>query len=191
MGGDLSMPPRPSPHVHGLAGIIQHPQEQMLGPDPVMAQRLGLLAGQPQGAFGDQRRATQRRPYHPPAPPATSAGHPPGRLPDHLDAEGVLGVAPHGIQVDAQRAQQLSVTRPRRRHHALIGQAGQCGPGRSQLHPSRPQHPSGSGVAVGEEPEQDVLGAEVAVASPLGLRPGQIHDPVGLLGEAAEHLVAD
>jgi hypothetical protein len=53
-----------------------------------------------------------------------------------------------------------------------------------------PQHPSGAGGAVGEEPEQDVLGAEVAVASPLGLVPGQVQDPMGLLGEAAEHLVA-
>jgi hypothetical protein len=53
-----------------------------------------------------------------------------------------------------------------------------------------PQHPSGSGVAVGEEPEQDVLGAEVAVASSFGLCSGQVHDPVGRLGEAAEQLVA-
>ena len=53
-----------------------------------------------------------------------------------------------------------------------------------------PQHPSGPTLALSEEPEQDMLGAEVAVASPLGLSSGQVQDPMGRLGEAAEHLVA-
>jgi hypothetical protein len=33
-----------------------------------------------------------------------------------------------------------------------------------------------------------MLGAEVAVAEPLGLLPGQVQDLVGRLGEPAEHL---
>jgi hypothetical protein len=33
-----------------------------------------------------------------------------------------------------------------------------------------------------------VLGAEVAVAAPLGLLPGQVQDPMGLLGEPPEDL---
>jgi hypothetical protein len=45
-------------------------------------------------------------------------------------------------------------------------------------------------VAFGEQPEQDMLGAEVAVATPLGLLSCQVQDPMGRLGEAAEHLAA-
>jgi hypothetical protein len=52
------------------------------------------------------------------------------------------------------------------------------------------QHPGGPALALGEHAEQDVLGAEVAVPGPLGLLPRQVHDPMGLLGEPAEHLAA-
>ena len=52
-----------------------------------------------------------------------------------------------------------------------------------------PQHPGGAAPALGEQPEQDMLGAEVAVASSLGLLLGQVQDPVGLIGEATEQLV--
>jgi hypothetical protein len=45
-------------------------------------------------------------------------------------------------------------------------------------------------VALGQQPDHDMLGAEVAVASPFGLVPGQVQDPMGRLGEAAEQLVA-
>jgi hypothetical protein len=51
-----------------------------------------------------------------------------------------------------------------------------------------PQHPSGATVAFGEHPEQDVLGPEIAVATPLGLIPGKVKDQMGLLGEPLEHL---
>ena len=37
-------------------------------------------------------------------------------------------------------------------------------------------------------PSRDMLGAEVTVASPLGLLAGQVQDPMGLLGEVAEDL---
>ena len=95
-----------------------------------------------------------------------------------------------GVQVDAQRAQQLAVAGPRRRHDAPVDQASQRDPGRRQLHPGRPKELGGPALALGEQPEQHVLGAKVAVASPLGLLPGQIQDPMGRLGEAAEHLVS-
>ncbi len=51
-----------------------------------------------------------------------------------------------------------------------------------------PQHPGGPTVALGEHPEQDVLGPEIAVATPLGLLPSEVENPMGLLGEPLEHL---
>ena len=44
-------------------------------------------------------------------------------------------------------------------------------------------------MALGEQAKQDMLGAEVAVPTPLGLLPGKVQDPMGRLGEPAEHLV--
>jgi hypothetical protein len=146
----------------------------MLRADLVVAQGIGLLAGQLQGSLGKQRRATQRRPHHPSAPPATSAGHPPGRLPHRLDAEPLLGVAPDGVQVNAQRTQQLGIAGSRCRHDPPVGQASQCRSGRQQIHPVGPQHSGSSALTLGEQPEQDVLGTEVAVAALLGLLPGLV-----------------
>jgi hypothetical protein len=94
------------------------------------------------------------------------------------------------VQVDAQRAQQLSVTGSRTRHYPPFPQASQRGPDRRQVHPTNPQDPGGPAPALGQQPEQHMLGAEVAVASPLGLLPGQVQDPMGGLGEAAKHLTA-
>ena len=64
------------------------------------------------------------------------------------------------------------------RDDALVGQAGQRGPGRRQLYPSGSEELGGAAVALGEQPEQQVLGTQVAVARPLGLLAGQIQDPV-------------
>src|SRR4029453_8416383 len=116
--------------------ILQHPQEQMLGADLVVAQGVCLVAGKLQGPLGEQRRAAQGRPHHPAPPPATSAGHPPGCLPDGPDAEGLLAVAPDSVQVD-------------------------------------PEQLGGLALALDEGPEQDMLGAEVAVAVPPGFLPGR------------------
>jgi hypothetical protein len=105
-----------------------------------------------------------------------------------VKAEGLLGLVSDGLQVDAHRAQQLAITGPRRRHHPLIGQTSEHGLGRRQVHAMSPQHLGGPALALGEQPEQDMLGSEVAVASLLGLLLGQVQDPMGLCGEAAEHL---
>jgi hypothetical protein len=51
-----------------------------------------------------------------------------------------------------------------------------------------PQQLGGPALALDEDPEQDMLGTQVAVAAPLGFLPGQVQDPVGRLGEPAEHL---
>jgi hypothetical protein len=190
VGDDLPVPAR-SPHPLGrLQCVLEDAEQQMLGSDLTVAQGMCLFAGQLQGPLGDKRRAAQRRPHHPCAPPPAPAGNPPGRLPHRAKAERLLGLVSDGLQVDAHRAQQLAITGPRRRHHPPFGQASQRGPGRRQVHPSGLQQPSGLAVALGEQPEQDMLGAKVAVASPLGLPPGQVQDPMGLLGEAAEHLLS-
>jgi hypothetical protein len=154
----------------------------MLRIDLTMAEGVRLLAGQLQGPLGEQRRAAQRRPHHPSAPPAPTAGDPPGRRPDRLDAEGLLGVAADGAQADAQGTQQLGIAGPWHRHHPLVGKASQRCPGRGEVHPSRPQHPGGPALALDEHTEQDMLGAQGAVAAPLGL-PGQVQDPMSRLAE--------
>jgi hypothetical protein len=174
MGGDLAVPPR-NPHLgRRLAPILQDAQQQMLGTDLAGAQGVRLLAGQLQGTLGEQRRATQRRPHHPSAPPATSAGHPPGRLPHRLDAEPLLGVAPDGVQVNAQRTQQLGIAGSRCRHDPPVGQASQRRSGRQQIHTVGPQHSGSSALTLGEHSEQDMLGTQVAVPAPLGLLPGLV-----------------
>jgi hypothetical protein len=67
----------------------------MLGPDLAVPQGLCLLAGQAQGPLGGQGRATAAS-TPTSGPPAAAAGHPPGRLPHRLDAEGLLGATPDG-----------------------------------------------------------------------------------------------
>jgi hypothetical protein len=39
-----------------------------------------------------------------------------------------------------------------------------------------------------EHPQQEMLGAEIAVPDPLGLVPAQVQDLMGLLGELPEQL---
>src|SRR6266508_4062452 len=78
---DPPVPPRLPCTAHRLASILQHPKHHVHWADLTMPERARLLAGQLQGPLGEERRATQRRPHHPPAPPTTPAGHPPGRLP--------------------------------------------------------------------------------------------------------------
>jgi hypothetical protein len=160
----------------------------MLGADLVVAQGVCLVAGKLQGPLGEQRRAAQGRPDHPAPPPATSAGHPPGCLPDGPDAERLLTVAPDRVQVDPERPEQLGVAGPRPRHHPLVGQTSERGPGRRDLQPVGPQQLGGPALALDEGPEQDMLGAQVAVAEPLSFLPGHVQDLVGRLGEPAEHL---
>ncbi len=49
------------------------------------------------------------------------------------------------------------------------------------------QELGGHAGAIAQDPQQQVLRAEVAVAQPLSLLPGQIQDLMGLLGESLEH----
>ena len=73
------------------------------------------------------------------------------------------------------------------RHHPPVGQAARRRPGRRQVHPSHPQHSGGLALVLGEHPEQDMLGTEVAVTKPLCLLPGKVRDPMGGRTEAADH----
>src|SRR6266540_4139185 len=123
VGGDPPVPPRHPHPARRLAHVRQHPEHQVLGADRAMAKRPGLLAGQLQGALGEERGAAQRRPGHPCAPPSAPAGHPPGRLPHRRCAECLLGAAPHGFQVDPQRAEEVGVAWPWRGHYPLACQA--------------------------------------------------------------------
>src|SRR6266508_1897333 len=156
---DPPVPPRLPCTAHRLASILQHPKHHVHWADLTMPERARLLAGQLQGPLGEERRATQRRPHHPPAPPTTPAGHPPGRLPDRPEAIRLLGVATNRVKVDAEGVEQLSVAGPRRGHHPP------------------PRHT-----------QQDMLRPEVAVAEPLGLVQGKVEDQMSLLREPLEHL---
>jgi hypothetical protein len=185
---DPPVPPRLPCTAHRLASILQHPKYQVLGADLTMPERARLLAGQLQGALGEERRATQRRPHHPPAPPPTPAGHPPGRLRDRPEAIRLLGVATNRVKVDAEGVEQLGVAGPGSGHHAPPCQPEQLGPGHHQLHPVGPQHLGGATVALGDHAQQDMLRPEVAVAEPLSLLPRKVQQQMGLLGEPLEHL---
>jgi hypothetical protein len=120
------------------------------------------------------------------SPTAWRPPRPPGGLPDRLASEALLGLVANAVQVDAQDAEQLAVAGPWGWDDALVGQAGQHGSGRRQLHPSRLEELGGPAVAFSDHLEQEVLGAEEAVASPLGLYSGQAQDPMGLLA-ALDH----
>ena len=49
------------------------------------------------------------------------------------------------------------------------------------------EHVGSDAGALLDQPEQDVLGADVLVVEPLGLLVGQSHDLAGSIGEALEH----
>ena len=66
-------------------------------------------------------------------------------------------------------AQQLGVAGARSRHHAAVGQPAQRFPGGGQVDAVGFQDPAGAAAAVAQHPQDQVLGAEVAVAEPVGL----------------------
>ena len=83
------------------------------------------------------------------------------------------------------------------------GVNGMCSPGRtvpsptisttcslavSRLISEGGEGPRGQALGLGEQAEQDVLGADVVVAERPGFLLGLDHDPAGLVGEPFEHL---
>jgi hypothetical protein len=83
------------------------------------------------------------------------------------------------LQVDADAGQQLIVAGLGAREHALVDQPVDLGPGGLQVQAVGDQHPGRQVVALQQQAEQEVLGAEVVVAQPPRLHPGQ---PGGMAG---------
>ena len=75
----------------------------MFGRDLAVAQGMCLFAGQLQGPAW-RKTAGRTAASTPPVRPATSAGGSPARsLPHRVKAEGLLGLVPDDVQVDAER----------------------------------------------------------------------------------------
>jgi hypothetical protein len=80
----------------------------------------------------------------------------------------------------------MSVTTPQQQqlrtdHQPPIGQATQLHPSGCQVNAVGFQDPAGPTVAVMQHSQHQVLRAEVAVAGPFGLLPGQVQNRLGVL----------
>ena len=90
-----------------VAGILQHPVEQVLWPDTGVAAAGSEPVGELQGAFGQQVDAQRVGAGVAAAPPAPAPDPPLGCL-QRSRAEGCLQALPYLLGVDAQRPQRNS-----------------------------------------------------------------------------------
>jgi hypothetical protein len=87
----------------------------------------------------------------------------------------------------------LGARRERQLAHGHHGRAGlhqllDLGPDLGQVDLHVAQHVGRDSAAFLDQPEQDVFGAQILVVEPLGLLASQVHDLLGAVGEAIEHL---
>ena len=115
-------------------------------------------------------------------------------FPDQAEQD-VLGADVVVVQLQRLAQRELEgLLRPRGERDVP---AGRCGagaddgrdllPGAFQRHPDARKGAAGEPIGLAEQPEQDVLGADVVVMQPPGLFLGQDDDVPGAVGESLKH----
>jgi hypothetical protein len=97
-----------------------------------------------------------------------------GRVVVRLPAEAFIEARQDRVQVDPEEGEQLGIAGLGAGQDALGDQPVEPGPDGVQVQTVRAQHPGGQVVALDEQAEEQMLGAEVVLVAALGLLSGKV-----------------